>query len=130
MKKFTTHILALAFSLIFVLASCSGGTTRISSAFSADTVNINNDLATLGIVADSYTNSDPDVVAVALTGSTLELTSKEAGNSTVTLSDSSSADVSFDAGSLIATVAVKVATNGKISYEITRPDGSKSTGGG
>ncbi|MBR0032872.1 MAG: Ig-like domain-containing protein [Treponema sp.] len=128
MKKFTNFLLTIAATLAFVMSSCSGG-TNIASAFSSSQADINNDLATLGIIADSYTNSNPDVLDVELTNEKVKLTSKSAGNSLVTLMGSSSSDISYDASVLVAKLDVTVSSAGKISYNLTRPDGSTTTGG-
>jgi hypothetical protein len=128
MKKFTNFLLTIAATLAFVMSSCSGG-TNIASAFSSSQADINNDLATLGIIADSYTNSNPDVLDVELTNEKVKLTSKSAGNSLVTLMGSSSSDISYDASVLVAKLDVTVSSAGKISYNLTRSDGSTTTGG-
>ncbi len=108
------------------LTSCSdGGDGSNSSSFTSTTKEIDNTADVLGKVTDSLSSSDANKATAAYNAdkSKIVITSKAAGEATITAKETAEATDS-------ATIKIVVASDGKITATVTKKIGEGQTAGG
>jgi len=128
MKKFSKSVIALLTSLVFCivgggyLTSCSsddGGDNKVT--FTSQTETVPNNAETLGVVTTVVTSADVTIATADYNDdkSEIVITSKKAGSTTLTAKEDADKED-------YATISVTVASDGKITANVTKKVGEKA----